>query len=100
MADFHQVGSVATLHNLTDRPLDELESELVGFSKKRPMGLLLPCLFSELETEAMPRILAEVKQVPYLDQRQNVPHPSDSQKYYEGFPTRSKYHPHNQNLPG
>jgi len=68
MADFHQGGPVATLHNLTRRPLAELEAELVEFSKKRAMGLLLPSLFSELETEAMPKILAEVKQVPYLDQ--------------------------------
>ena len=68
MADFHQGGSVATLHNLTARPLEELEAELVSFSKKRPMGLLLPSLFSELETEAMPKILGEVKKVPYLSQ--------------------------------
>ena len=65
MADFHQGGSVATLHNLTNRSLEELEAELIGFSKKRPMGLLLPSLFSELETEAMPKILDEVKKVPY-----------------------------------
>jgi glucosyl-3-phosphoglycerate synthase len=68
MADFHQGGPVATLHNLTNRPLEDLEAELVGFSKKRPMGLLLPSLFSELETEAMPKILEEVKKVPYLSQ--------------------------------
>ena len=68
MADFHQGGSVATLHNLTQRPLADLEAELVGFSRKRPMGLLLPSLFSELETEAMPKILSEIKKVPYLDQ--------------------------------
>lgn len=59
---------MATLHNLTNRPLEELETELIGFSKKRPMGLLLPSLFSELETEAMPKILDEVKKVPYLRQ--------------------------------
>lgn len=59
---------MATLHNLTNRPLEELEAELIGFSKKRPMGLLLPSLFSELETEAMPKILDEVKKVPYLSQ--------------------------------
>ena len=59
---------MATLHNLTNRPLEELETELIGFSKKRPMGLLLPSLFSELETEAMPKILDEVKKVPYLSQ--------------------------------
>lgn len=68
MADFHQGGSIATLHNLTKRPLEELEAELVQFSEQRPMGLLLPSLFSELETEAMPNILEEVKKVPYLDQ--------------------------------
>ncbi len=68
MADFHQSGSVATLHNLTDRPLEELEAELLRFSKQRPMGLLLPSLFSELETEAMPKILSEIKKVPYLNE--------------------------------
>ncbi len=66
MGDFHQGGTVATLHNLTRRPVEELEAELVEFSAKRPMGLLLPSLYSELETEAMPKILEEVKKVPYL----------------------------------
>ncbi|MDA7888723.1 hypothetical protein N9A86_05025 [Akkermansiaceae bacterium] len=68
MADFHQGGSVATLHNLTHRPIEELEAELVKFSKRRPMGLLLPSLFSELETDAMPQIISEVKKVPYLNE--------------------------------
>lgn len=68
MSDFHQGGSVATLHNLTHRPIEDLEAELCEFSKTRPMGLLLPCLFSELATDAMPNILAEIKKVPYLSQ--------------------------------
>lgn len=68
MSDYHQGGSVATLHNLTQRSVEELEDELVAFSKVRPMGLLLPSLYSELETEAMPQILSEVKKVPYLNQ--------------------------------
>ncbi len=68
MADFHQGGAVATLHNLTNRSIEELESELVKFSERRPMGLLLPSLFSELETDAMPQIISEVKQVPYLNE--------------------------------
>ncbi|MGJ8697422.1 MAG: glycosyl transferase [Verrucomicrobiaceae bacterium] len=66
MADFHQNGSIATLHNLTDRSLDELESELQKFSKKRPMALILPSLFSELEGEALPKIVEELKDVSYL----------------------------------
>ncbi|BFM07988.1 glycosyl transferase [Halioxenophilus aromaticivorans] len=66
MADFHQNGVVTTLHNLAPRPLEEIEAELTRFSQKRPMALILPCLYSELEGEAMPNILSELKQVPYL----------------------------------
>lgn len=66
MADFHQGGVVATLHQLTRRPVEELEAEILEFSKKRPVGLLLPCLFSELATPAMPLILSELRKVPYL----------------------------------
>ncbi|MEN8695481.1 MAG: glycosyl transferase [Akkermansiaceae bacterium] len=66
MADFHQSGDIATLHNLTNRSIDELEAELVGFSKKRPMALILPSLFSELEGAALPSIIDEIAKVPYL----------------------------------
>lgn len=68
MADFHQNGIITTLHNLSDRPVDELEAELVGFSETRPMALILPSLYSELQTEALPKIVQELKQVPYLSQ--------------------------------
>ncbi len=67
MADFHQNGVITTLHNLSPRPLDELEGELVKFSKQRPMALILPSLYSELEGPAMPNILSELSQVPYLN---------------------------------
>lgn len=68
MADFHQNGTVTTLHNLTERPLEDLESELVKFSKDRPLGLLLPSLYSELEGDAMPNIVKHIKTVPYLSE--------------------------------
>ena len=68
MGDFHQNGNITTLHNLSHRPLADMEKELVTFSKTRPMGLILPSLFSELEGTAMPNIIAELKQVPYLNQ--------------------------------
>ena len=32
------------------------------------MALILPCLYSELEGQAMPNILEHLKQVPYLSQ--------------------------------
>ncbi|MBD1572515.1 glycosyl transferase [Vibrio sp. S17_S38] len=68
MADFYQNGIVTTLHNLADRPIEELEAELVQFSKKRPMALILPSLFSELEGDALPKIVEHLSEVPYLSQ--------------------------------
>jgi glucosyl-3-phosphoglycerate synthase len=68
MSDFHQNGVVTTLHNIGNRSLHELETELTSFGRHRPLGLILPSLYSELKTEAMPRILEELKRVPYLSQ--------------------------------
>jgi len=68
MADFYQNGIITTLHNLTDRHLADLENDLVNFSKQRPIGLLLPSLFSELEGEALPNIIEHIKHVPYLSE--------------------------------
>lgn len=68
MGDFYQNGIITTLHNLSDRPVEELETELLGFSKQRPMGLILPSLYSELEGEALPAIVDELVKVPYLSE--------------------------------
>ena len=67
MADFHQNGVVSTLHNLTDRPVEEMEARLTHYARQRPMALVLPCLYSELEGPALKNIVSELKQVPYLD---------------------------------
>jgi glucosyl-3-phosphoglycerate synthase len=68
MGDFHQNGIITTLHNLADRPLDSMERELVRFSQQRPMGLILPSLYSELEGAALPAIVDQLEQVPYLSE--------------------------------
>ncbi|MEM6605419.1 MAG: glycosyl transferase [Pseudomonadota bacterium] len=68
MADFYQNGIVTTLHNLSHRPVEELEAELLRFSTVRPMGLLLPSLYSELEGPALGAIVEDLVQVPYLEQ--------------------------------
>ena len=68
MGDFHQSGVITTLHNLGSRPVEALEAELVEFAKTRPMALILPCLYSELEGPAMDNIVAELAKVPYLSQ--------------------------------
>ena len=68
MGDFHQSGIVTTLHNLTRRSIHELESELCDFSQQRQLGLILPSLYSELNTQALPKIVDTLKQVSYLNQ--------------------------------
>lgn len=66
MSDFHQNGNIATLHNLRTRSTADLELELANFAQTRKITLILPCLYSELETDAMPNIRAELSQVSYL----------------------------------
>ncbi|MGH1423394.1 MAG: glycosyl transferase [Pseudooceanicola sp.] len=66
MADFHQNGNIATIHNLRTRTTDELTRELVSFSNTRKISLILPSLYSELEGEALPNIVRELADVPYL----------------------------------
>lgn len=68
MGDFHQNGNIATLHNLSNRPVEELERDLIEFSRHRPMGLIIPSLFSELKTPALAQIVDELRRVPYLNE--------------------------------
>jgi glucosyl-3-phosphoglycerate synthase len=66
MADFFQNGIITTLQNVANRSLEDLEEELLQFSKRRKMVLLLPALYSEFETPAMKNILEELKHIKYL----------------------------------
>jgi len=66
MADFHQNGVVATLHNLRERSLDRMEKEIEQFAANRPITLILPSLYSELEAPALDHIVTELAQVPYI----------------------------------
>ncbi|MEY8883359.1 glycosyl transferase [Donghicola sp. XS_ASV15] len=66
MADFHQNGHIATLHNLRAKTAEEMSHELTTFSKDRKITLILPCLYSELELPAIESIVDELSRVPYL----------------------------------
>ena len=68
MADFYQNGSIATLHNLGQRSTEDLENELRSFMDHKPMGLVLPSLYSELKTDALEDIVQKLKPVDYLEQ--------------------------------
>jgi len=66
MADFHQNGNIATLHNLCTSAPHTLAQEIEAFSRSRRISLILPSLYSELEGPALPAILEELAGVSYL----------------------------------
>ncbi len=66
MGDFFQNGVITTLHHLRHRSLDNMERELLEFSRVRPMSLVLPSLYSELQGPALENIIQELCKVPYL----------------------------------
>lgn len=68
MGDFHQHGIITTLHQLGNKPSEQLEADLLEFKKSRPMGIVLPSLYSELQQPALTDIVDELCNVPYLDQ--------------------------------
>ncbi|TLD72424.1 glycosyl transferase [Phragmitibacter flavus] len=66
MPDFHQPILLPTLHHLAEPPLEEREALLLRVSAKRPIALVIPVLYNELEREALPHILRQLSKVPYL----------------------------------
>lgn len=67
MGDFYQSGVLATLHRLNRDNLEVLEKKLLELAAARPIALILPALYSELEGDALPVIVRELQQVQYLD---------------------------------
>ena len=67
MSEFSQNGIISTLHDFGTRSTAEIEKDLLKFSKERKMELILPCLYSELEGNALPNIVEEISKTKYLD---------------------------------
>ncbi len=68
MSDFHQGGVLPTFHKLGESNLEKIESELSAYSRERPIALVLPSLYSELEGNALKGIINELKEVKYLSE--------------------------------
>jgi glucosyl-3-phosphoglycerate synthase len=66
MSDFYQTGVVATFHKLGRSDVEKIESELTWYSHERPIALVLPSLYSELEGDALKGIVRELKGVKYI----------------------------------
>ena len=89
MSDFAQNGIVASLHDFSYRSTSQIEVELVNFSKFNKMELILPCLFSELEGNALPKIIREISKINYLNHiiigldRANKNKPKNAWKFFQ-----------------
>jgi glucosyl-3-phosphoglycerate synthase len=68
MSDFYQTGPVATMHRLGDFKLEKIEGELESYSRIRPVALVLPCLYAELERPALLHIVRELRHARYIRQ--------------------------------
>lgn len=66
MGDFYQNSFVTTLHNFRNRTIEDIENELIKYSNRRPMGLIIPSLYSELSRPALTNIINILKENPYL----------------------------------
>jgi len=67
MADFYQNAMFTTLQNLGNRGFEELSADIMKYTDRRKIALLLPALYSEFETEAMQVIIEELKDVPFIE---------------------------------
>lgn len=68
MSDFYQTGVVPTFHRLGKLNLERMENELTEFNQGRPVALVLPSIYAELEGPALKPIIQEIEQVPYLNE--------------------------------
>lgn len=68
MADFYQHARLPTLHHLSTPDSTAREIELAELSVKRPVALLLPALHLEMGRPALPAILRQVAEVPYISE--------------------------------
>ena len=54
------------MHNLNNLDTNVLAKELEFIAQEKPMELILPCLFSELESDALRNILEKINNVNFL----------------------------------
>ena len=66
MSDFYQTGVVATFHRLGRLNIEKIEAELSWYSQERPIALVLPSLYSELQGDALKGIVKELEGAKYV----------------------------------
>ena len=67
MSDFLQDSQITTFHSLgAHMKLEDLETQLRNFSSMRPVALVIPSLFSEIDGPALPGIIEKLKPADYI----------------------------------
>ncbi len=88
MSEFHQYSTIATLHNLyeifdVEEYLHSLERKLEGYSDAMRICLVLPSLYSELDTPGvLQNIVNEINRVNYLHEVVIAYNGSDNEKHF------------------
>jgi glucosyl-3-phosphoglycerate synthase len=96
MADFYQTGVVSTFHRFGSSDLGRMESELTKFNRHRPIALVLPSTYAELEAPAIKQILQEIKEVSYINEivvtmgRTNQEQFKKAKKFFSSLPQRTR----------
>jgi glucosyl-3-phosphoglycerate synthase len=96
MADFYQTGVVATFHRFGPVKLERIESELSEFNRHRPIALVLPSLYAELEGPAIKKIVEEIKEVSYINEivvtmgRTDKEQFKKAKEFFSVFPQRTR----------
>ena len=67
MADFYQHRLLTTLHHLRELDVEEQSAKLAAYTRRRPITLVLPALYAEVERPALRSIVEELKQVSYVN---------------------------------
>jgi glucosyl-3-phosphoglycerate synthase len=67
MSDFQQRGPITTLPRLVGADLARREEDINEYARSSPVGLIIPCLATEMAQPALAGIVAELARVPYLD---------------------------------
>jgi glucosyl-3-phosphoglycerate synthase len=83
MSDFFQNGDITTFHRLGKLNLKKVEHELKVFSETRPIGLVLPSLYREFASGALPNIMSELKKVHYIKEIALCLDAADSNQFKE-----------------
>ncbi len=96
MSDFYQTGVVATFHRLGRPDIEKIEAELTWYAQERPIALVLPSLYSELQGDALRGIVEELKAVKYLGEIVVTLGPAmqeefdHARKFFSGLPQKTR----------